>query len=97
MVTELVKKLKVFRKTQIFFTLFKETATIPILSQLSLFDASFMSVSCLSYSSNMEMEPIFSSETSANLHRTTLRYIPEEDRTLQLNPVYIFKFTFFKN
>jgi hypothetical protein len=40
----------------------------------------FMLVSCLTYSSTLEMEAIFYSETSAGFHETTLRYIPE-DRT----------------
>jgi hypothetical protein len=47
--------------------------------------ASFtMLVSCLAYSSTLEMEAASSSETSADFQRTTRRYISEDLRTLQV-------------
>jgi hypothetical protein len=35
-------------------------------------------VSCLAYSFNMNMEAIYFSGTSVDLHRTTRRHIPED-------------------
>jgi hypothetical protein len=41
----------------------------------------FTLLSCLAYSSTLQMEAVCSSETSVDFQRTTRRYIPE-DRTL---------------
>jgi hypothetical protein len=48
-----------------------------------ILSANFMLVSCLAYSSNMKMQAIRSSETPANIHLTTWRYIPQ-DRSLNI-------------
>jgi hypothetical protein len=37
----------------------------------------FFLVICLTYSSNLKIEALFSSENSVNLHLTTLSYVPE--------------------
>jgi hypothetical protein len=51
-------------------------------SYVVLLTTCFKLVSCLSYSSALKMEAIYSSETSIGVHRTIRRYIPI-DRTFQ--------------
>jgi hypothetical protein len=53
-----------------------------VASSEALLAASFMLVSCLDYSSVVQMEAKCSSETSTEFQRTAPRYVPE-DRTLQ--------------
>jgi hypothetical protein len=72
-------------------------------SKPSKLAACFMLDSYLPYSSTLNMEVIYSSETSVDFHRTTQCFIPE-DRTLQICLVYVhftnasfFKFRIWRN
>jgi hypothetical protein len=62
---------------------FEVLTAVVMKSTIFCFQRAFTPVSCSAYSSALQMEVIYSSETSADFRRTTQRYIPEGSTLLK--------------